>query len=389
MYLTKEEERILDGEEGEAKRIALEILVKVGEALGAEKLINISHAHASGISYRNIGDAGLDFIEKLYLNGGRTSVFSTYNPVGTPLGLNDVPKELLQDYDKQLKIMNYLHGMGFKFTATCLPYEVRAPKLEEHLAWGESSAILVANSLYGARTNREGGPLALAAAITGKTYYWGQHTPEGRLLRLVIKAPKPRDEVEYGVLGYIIGLTGETNVYIDLGKGHHRRDLISLCAAAGASGSTTFIYINGVTPGKPQMEKNVERIILDYKDYKTVLDRLSNIDVEDAEVAYIGCPHLNEMSLNRILCYLVGRKPRKPLYIGVPGYLMKKYHNLAKRLAKRNIMLVMGSCIVVSWIDKIYKNVLTNSVKAAHYLLKRGVNVALTSLENILKYLLR
>jgi len=174
MYLNNIQEKMLAGEYGWAVKKAMEIIVKVGESMGAEKLVEIAHAHVSGVSYSNIGEAGLEFLKEFVEKGGRVRVYSTINPGCIDLsGESRVIDKAF--YEKQVLINNILREMGFQQTYTCIPYIHRVPKTGEHLSWSESSAVIYANSVYGARTNREGGPLALASAITGYTYYAGLH----------------------------------------------------------------------------------------------------------------------------------------------------------------------------------------------------------------------
>ncbi|NAZ39364.1 MAG: DUF521 domain-containing protein, partial [Acidilobus sp.] len=169
MYLTREEERVLAGEEGWAKAKALEVVVKVGEALGAERLQPIVHAHASGVSYYNIGEPGRRLLEDLASSGARFSVPTTVNPIGFDL---DAPSSLtIAEIDNRLvegqrAIVRALASMGARLTFTCTPYyipDVSGLSRGASVAWGESSAVVYANSVLGLRTNREGGPLALMA----------------------------------------------------------------------------------------------------------------------------------------------------------------------------------------------------------------------------------
>ena len=274
MYLSRLEERMLSGEYGDATRVAMELVVRVGEALGAERLIEIRHAHASGISYDNIGDAGLEFLETLYTRGARTRVFATYNPVGMCVEL-EPPKQLAEDpgfVEKQMKIIKMLNSMGFYPSITCIPYTIRRPSLGEHLAWGESSAVAVANTLYGARTNREGGPLALAAALTGRTYYWGLHIAENRVptVRIAYSSRAVNDEVLAGLIGYYMGLHLSDQVpYVDA-KVAGERQVIAMCAAAAASGNIAMCIVREISP--------------EYNLAKSSLAELERVHIDDAEI---------------------------------------------------------------------------------------------------------
>jgi len=216
MHLTKEEEAILAGEHGEARRIALEAIVKVGEALGAERLVPIRHAHVSGVSYGTIGEAGLRFLEDLASRGARVTVPTTVNPIGfdleDPERVARLPGVRLDPefIRGQQAVLAALRAMGARATLTCTPYytpDVAGLGLRagDSVAWGESSAVAYANTVAGLRTNREGGPLALLAAIAGRTYYWGMHVPEERAPTAWARYEGPGlDDARAGVLGALV-----------------------------------------------------------------------------------------------------------------------------------------------------------------------------------------
>ncbi|NOZ88615.1 MAG: DUF521 domain-containing protein [Crenarchaeota archaeon] len=389
MYLTREEERILNGEEGEAKAVALKLVVKVGEALGAERLVEINHAHASGISYDNIGEPGLRFMKRLLESGGRVAVFSTYNPAGTSF-LDDAPvnrdPELLQ---KQLEVIRTLEAMGFRRSATCIPYTLRQPGLGEHLAWGESSAVAVANSIYGARSNREAGPLALAAALVGRTYRWGLHLPENRKPSIHVRVETGVEgELGAGLVGYIVGrLSGNLVPYIDTGEGAlDERQGIALCAAAAASGSTAMCLLKGLSPedhGPPR--EPIERVAIGEAELREALDELSTAEPGEAEVFFTGCPHHEPASILEKVRSLVERygPPRRPLWIAVPGSVPPGLAAEARRLRRMNIVLLPGTCLVVTRLRGLVDTVATDSVKTAFYIARRHrTRVALVNLED-------
>ncbi len=389
MYLTREEERMLSGEYGDAVRKAMKLIVRVGEALGAERLIPIAHAHASGISYFNIGDAGLEFIEEMAADG-RVRVFSTFNPVGIPLDFNnDVLPASRGDVEKQMRIIRALVKMGFKYSATCIPYMLRRPRKGEHLAWGESSAVVVANTLYGARTNREGGPVALAAALTGRIYEWGLHIDEERRPTILVRVENLLlDNITAGLLGYYIGLnyTGEIP-YIDANV-TSTRGVIQMCAAAAASGNTAMCIVKGYSPEDTGTPKDMrDRVVLSQRDLETVRREVEDASVGEAEAYFTGCPHHWYTYVSEALrvAKRYGRL-RKPVYIAVPAAPPKWLKSVAELLRSSNIYIIPGTCIVVARISRMYSSVATDSLKAAFYLPRRHrVRVALASLEDFAK----
>lgn len=387
MYLTREEEHILNGEEGEAARLAMKLIVKVGEALGAERLVEIKHAHASGVSYDNIGDAGLEFLENLYNSGGKTKVFSTFNPVGICIDL-DPPQRLREDpifIKKQVRIMNLLRLIGFKESITCTPYRIRTPRLGEHLAWGESSAVAAANTLYGARTNREGGPLALAAAIVGRTYYWGLHIEENRrpTIRLTVSGFDIDNEMVAGLVGYYMGIELSDNVPLIDAKITSKRYVISMCAAAAASGNIAMCLVKGVSPEYREFSGRVERIEIDRLELKRLRESIESASVDEAEIFFTGCPHHDTDFLSQVAKYLFSKnvtRLKKELWIAIPGYQASKVKDLAIILRRKNVYILPGTCIVVSRLRGRVDAIATDSLKTAFYMPRRhGIRVALST----------
>ena len=180
MYLTKEEEQILNGEAGETLRQAIEILVSLGDIYGADRLIPIKSAQIAGVSYKTIGDAGLEWISDLK---GSVKVPSILNPAGMDLKAWERLKISPEFAEKQKAIIKAYEKLGVSCECTCTPYTLKGFNIAygDHLAWSESSAVSYANSVIGARTNREGGPSALSAALLGKTANYGLHLDENRL----------------------------------------------------------------------------------------------------------------------------------------------------------------------------------------------------------------
>ena len=387
MYLTREEERMLNGEYGEAVSIAMRLLVRVGEALGAERLVPIAHAHVSGVSYDNIGDYGLEFIKTLAEKGARFRVYTTFNPAGVPLAPSETPLTEPHRLRRQAEIIRYLLAMGARYSATCIPYELRKPRIGEHLAWGESSAVAVANSLYGARTNREGGPLALAAAITGRTYLWGLHLEEERkpTLHVKVKGLDHVDELLAGLIGYAVADVDPASKPCITGVKLSRRNAISLCAAAAAHGSIAMCHIEGVTPEFGGCS-GLERLELDLGELKRYAEEVACGEPSEAEVLFIGCPHYTLQDISSLgagIAKALHSLPRvREVWIAVPALRWRRLTRMVRPLEARlgvPVKLLPGTCIVVTR-KQLLPPVATNSVKTAIYLCKAGVPASLVSI---------
>lgn len=252
MYLTKEEEKILDGEYGEVLRRCMNLLVSLGDIYGADKLIPISSAQISGVSYKTIKDIGLEFLEDFAKEDVKVKVYATLNPAGMDL---DIWRELGIDEKfakKQLRIIEAFKKMEVEISCTCTPYLTgNLPRFGEHISWAESSAVSFANSVLGAKTNREGGPSALAAAIIGKTPYYGYHLDENRKTTHIIELDGQLisnfkyGESFYGALGYLVGKIVKNGIpyFENLYKLNPNNDnLKSLGAAMAASGGIALYH---------------------------------------------------------------------------------------------------------------------------------------------------
>ncbi|ENN96047.1 hypothetical protein J422_04228 [Methanocaldococcus villosus KIN24-T80] len=377
MYLTKEEERILDGEYGEIKQKCLELLVKLGEIYGAERLINISSAQISGVSYKTIGDIGLEFLEDF--SKEKVAVYSTLNPAGMDLD-NWKELKIKEDFaEKQLRIIEAFKRMGVEISCTCTPYLTgNIPSFSEHIAWAESSAVSFANSVLGARTNREGAQSALASAILGKTPYYGYHLDENRMADFIVKIDAEKnnnDETFFSAVGYIVGEIAKNRVpyFKDLYKYNPSKDdLKSLCAVMAASGGVALYHAENITPEckvKNVVDDKVEKIEIDKKEIKDAYDRLNTTD-EEPELICIGCPHCSIREIKEIAEILKDKKLKADLWVCCSLHVksISDRMGFTKIIEKANGKVVKDTCMVVSPIEDNYKIVATNSGKAAVYL---------------------
>lgn len=387
MYLTREEERILAGEEGEAKRLALSVIVKVGEALGAERLVPIKHAHISGASYSTVGEPGRRFIEDLARMGARFSVPATVNPVGVDTeDPGRVPTRYTREYLRgQHAILESFRRMGAELILSCTPYYTDIPKtvgLEpgSHVAWGESSAVVYGNSFLGLRTNREGGPLALMAGIAGRTYYQGLHTPEGRrpVVEIRLEQERPLDEAEAGVLGeLIVEHTPPGRVPLVRARIATEPGLRELAAAVGTAGDLGMIHLEGVTPERPDTSMVKEIVSIPWNAFRERVEEMA--PTEPPDIIYIGCPHAGIEDLKLLLKHLNGSKPKSRILVSTSRHIFLKAlkTGLAGELQSLGVEFIRDTCLIVSPFRDPSLHVATNSYKAYFYLNKKGVKTSL------------
>jgi len=378
MELSREEERMLSGEYGEGTAEAMKILVKVGEVLGAKRLVPISHAHASGVSYATIGEPGLHWLNSLASRGAKARVYSTVNPIGFD-PFSDIIKVDKEFVEGQMKILDAFKRMDFEISLTCTPYYLRRPRPKERLAWGESSAVIYANSVLGAFTNREGGPIAVAAALTGRTYEAGLQLLENRRTNYRVTTDfAPSDPAEWSALGYVIGekigvgIPRLTNLKVA------EDDAKYMLAASAASGGLAMMVIEGLTPKGTYLVGDEETIAIEDRETKKLFG-----SVEDAEIVFHGCPHVSLKELE-LIDRMIKDKVKKELWVAIAPKLYEEAGELVRKLSMKGIRFVRGTCTVVSPIEKMgLKKVATTSAKTYFYLKRKGFDVWLVKLRDV------
>jgi hypothetical protein len=367
MYLTKEEERIYDGEFGWANQICMKILVRLGELFHAKRLIPINSSHVSGVSYKTLGDAPTEFIKALANADAKVKVKSTLNPQS--LDCQFLCKRFPSDLrEKQLNVLNCFKKMGFTPSLTCTPYYSEKLQKDAHLAWAESSAVVYANSVMGAWTNREGGPSALAAAIIGKTPDYGLHQAENRQPKVLVKLEKPlSNETEFGALGIFLGKILKEEIPIIQGLQKASKDnLKQLGAALATAGMTNMFYYKN-----PRMQiDKIEKISVQAEDLKRTNEKLTTASTQTPDLIFLGCPHcsLNEI---RRTAELIGNRKIKDeteLWVCTSRYIKEKAKKYVAKIEKSGAHVLTDTCAVVTWTEKLgITTIMTNSAKTAHY----------------------
>ncbi|MEM3571311.1 MAG: aconitase X catalytic domain-containing protein, partial [Candidatus Bathyarchaeia archaeon] len=260
MYLTKEEERMLDGEFGETIAWAMNSLVKMGEIFNAKRMIPIKSAHCSCTAYTVDGkDAVLEFMKDIANSGLKVKVPSTSQVISIDLERwkkMNVKEELAK---KQIELIKYHESIGISPTWTCTPYLVgNIPSKKDSVAWCESSAIIYANSVLGARTNRECCQSALFSALTGRVAKYGYHLNHNRKGQLLVKVDvKLKKLNDFGALGYYVGeIAGlKVPVFEGLQKNLSIEQLKALGSTLATTGGVSLFHIIGVTPEASSLSK--------------------------------------------------------------------------------------------------------------------------------------
>ncbi len=373
MYLTREQEQILNGEKGEILQRMFRLLTRLGDIYKADKMIPIGSVQVAGVSYKSIGDPGLEFLEDLAHKGARVQVLTFLNPAGMDLEEWDILGFPHDFSAKQLRIITAFKEMGIVPTATCTPYLIgNLPRFGEHLAWSESSAVSFANSVIGARTNREGGPSALAAALCGLTPNYGLHLPGNRIPEVVIEVKAQMGTLaDFGALGHLVGKQVRSKIpyftgIFDVTSDH----LKSLGAAMAASGAVALYHIKDITPESHLMDvKGLETIHVTQKDIKETYESLNQ--GTNPDIIIFGCPHSSLREIIHLAKKIEGKKLKKPVWI-CTSRAMKEIANrmgLTSIIEKAGGKLVADTCMVVSPLEQMgYSTTAVNSAKAAQYL---------------------
>jgi predicted aconitase len=393
MHLTREEERMYDGNDGLAIEKCMEILVALGDIYGAEKLVPITSAQISGVSYKTIGDAGLEFLEELS-NDAQVRVPSTLNPAGVDL---QIWKELgfSEEFTKkQLAIVDAYQKMGVSTTCTCTPYLVgNVPTLGSHIAWSESSAVCYANSILGARTNREGGPGALSAAICGRTAMYGYHLDEGRQPNLFVEIETSVKGSDFGAIGYMVGNNvGGGIPYFKFESTPSTDQLKWLGAALASSGAVALYHVENITPESKWAvkfieEDKIEKLSINRADIDETRLKLSTTD-EKPDLICVGCPHASLEEIKKVAETVAGLKLENMLWVCTSISVKAA----ADRMGYTEIIehaggkMVCDTCMVVAPIEELdYKVVGVDSAKAANYVPNMcGLDVVYNDLKNLI-----
>jgi predicted aconitase len=366
LHLTREEEQIYNGEFGWANQLCMRILVRLGELFHATKLIPISSAHVSGVSYKTLGDAPIEFLRNMADSGGKAKVEATINPQSfSPEYLGKkLPKDICE---KQFTILRQFERMGFTRSLTCTPYYLHRPEADSHLAWAESSAVVYTNSVLGAWTNREGGPSALAAAIIGKTPDYGMHVAENREPNNIVNVRKPlQNETEFGALGIHLGKILNDKIPLIRGLKNAPQDSLKQLGAALATTGMTNMFRR-----EPQSEKKgIEKVSVEANDISRTIEDLSTAKGQEPDLVFIGCPHCSLNEIRQVARHVEGKKvkPGTECWVCTSRHNMEKAGEYVKVIERAGAHVLPDMCTIVSWTEMLgIKTIMTNSAKTAYY----------------------
>jgi predicted aconitase len=387
MYLTREEERILAGELGEGTQKAFELLVAIGDAYDAERMIPVSRAHAASSGQE--GD--LYFVELLADGGARCRVPTSTNPVydipyfhrqfeGIPEGEADVARRVMEAYKRVGAILSW----------SCIPYLAEnIPLYGETVAFSESSATPYVNSVIGARTNREAAQSALASGVVGKTPLYGLQIKENRKGTHLIKVEATlKDEFDYTLLGYYVGkrIGYGIPVLTGISRQPNTEELINFCAMSNVSGAISMFYMPGFMVEASTVEEAFQgdvpedKITVTDNELKQACEELQTTSGK-IDFIMLGCPHYTLKQVEEVAHLLQGKKVRAGVSFWVCTSATTK--TLADKTGYVDAIEKAGGHVVVDtcidepcWIAYRDKIGMTDSPKCAYYRRFKEVRVA-------------
>jgi predicted aconitase len=301
--LTSEERAILGGAKGDAVRRALQYQIEVGKFWGAKRFVPVTNVHMMG-DIEVMGDAGLEFLRNEVKQSARCAVPTTTNARCMDFAHCERMGQDAGEAKKERELIQCLRRMDVVTTDTCINYQtVYQPHLGEHVAWGDTGTVIYANSVFGARSNFEAGPAALAAALTGRTPEYGFHLDEHRRGTFAVELKAPLEDLaDWGAVGKIVGESHQSYCAVPVFHGYCRiptaDELKHLGAALASYGSMGMFHFVGVTPEAPSVLPS-ERLAITAGDIEKILNsyKLGN---GDARLVVFSGPQQSLFEMKRL-----------------------------------------------------------------------------------------
>jgi predicted aconitase len=401
--LSARDQAMLDGELGDAAQMGMRILIAMAGVYGATHLLDIESAHVDGCLYH--GYSGLEFAQRLVDGGARVSVPTTLNVGAIDLLHPEYFQGTAELAQHARQLMQAYEMMGCRPIFTCTPYQAtQRPVFGAQIAWAESNAIVFANSVLGARTNRYGDFIDICAAITGRAPAIGLHLTGNRrgqnLFQLVDIPPRLlREDALFPVLGYLIGARTGSKIPVIEGLLPETTEdqLKALGAATASSGAVALFHAIGVTPEAATFKEAFQQqapeqvIPVTLADLRATLEQLGTVPDGKIDVVALGSPHFS-LSEFGVLMPLLEQYPPDPDVEFIVCTQRLALEALQKRgwlaqLQAAGVHVVVDTCVVVTPIVRTRQGVLmTNSGKFAHYTPGNiGLQVIFGSLEECIR----
>lgn len=374
----------------------MRVLARTAEAMGAVALVDIVSAHIDGCLYH--GRAGVDFARRL-VDGGASVVVPTTLNVGS---VDLLHPELFrgEPMHRQIgvELMHLYTEMGCQPTFTCAPYQLtQRPAFGDQIAWAESNAVVFANSVLGARTERYGDFLDICAAVTGRAPAVGLHLDENRRAGSIVDATGLGDlldaDATYPLLGHVVGSLDRPGVPAIIGLPSNTSEdrLKALGAAGSASGSLAMFHAVGLTPEAPTLAAvAVEGLPVDTVDRAAIAAaaRALTTGADRVDAVAVGTPHYSHTQMVRLAALLEGAVCRLPFYVNTGREVLERLGPAAiEALARAGVTIVTDTCTYITPIlDPAIGVVMTDSAKWAYYApANLGVDVVFGSVDDCVR----
>jgi predicted aconitase len=361
VLLTPEEQAILGGGRGEAARRALQYQIEVGRFLGAKRFVPVTNVHMMG-DIEVMGDAGLEFLRNEVKQSARCAVPTTTNARCMDFAHCERMGQDAGEAVKEKEIIAALRRMDVVTTDTCINYQtVYQPHLGEHVAWGDTGTVIYANSVFGARSNFEAGPAALAAALTGRTPEYGFHLSEKRIGTFSVELKAKLDDLaDWGAVGKLVGESHQNYYAVPVFHGYHRTpgadELKHLGAALASYGSMGMFHFVGVTPEAPSIDvamggvSSFEKIVIEEKDIENTF-RNYKLGDGDARLVVFSGPQQSLFEMKNLSGLFENRKIKNgtTCIVTTNSAILKQSRDLgyAKVLEDAGVTILEGVCFYI------------------------------------------
>jgi len=399
MQLTNEQQRMYQGEYGPGFQKAITMLIEYGEVWDAERLVNVHSAHTGlgGGEWLNEILEGVDQIRAVTTtHAGSVGAVKARRAMGVKENFLKGGEQL----EKQM--LDLCVPKGFIPASTCTPYLVgNLPTAGKIFSWPGSSGIIISNSIFGARGNRDAMPASMVSAITGLTPDMLLLKKEHRYGEVLFKIEdldmESLNEADYGAIGYYIGGVAETrNVVVEgMPQNISFDKLKSFLTPQPVSGAVAMCHIVGVTPEASTVEealghKKPEMTVkIGKKELREGWESLHTADKDEVEVVSFGCPQLGITEIGKVARLLEGKKVAGSVKFVVSTveqiYILAKRMGFIEMIENAGGIVVNGICVMgfpYGQLEKPATTGATNSAKAASYQARSGIKIQYGSFED-------
>jgi len=401
MNLTAEEKALRAGECGEAAQWAIEHQIKVGDYLGARDFVPVTQAHIMADT-ESLGEAGVEWLERLArmpAQARRVRIPTITDPRGTDFAAAERLKQQPWMLELERRAIAAFEALGVLMTNTCINYQtIMAPVLGEHVAYGDTGVVIYGNSVCGARSNFEGGPSALAAALTARTPRYGYHLDERRRATLVVEVDfTPRELDEWGALGGIVGrLAGDywqVPALVGIERVPSSDEMKHFGAALASYGSVALFHMAGITPEARRLDdvlapgSTVPSHEIGEADIRAFQQRYAQA-IDSVDVVVFSAPQLSLLEMAQVAGLLAGRQARIPLLVVTSPQVKSDADRLGltARIEAAGAIVLAGMCFYQSYAREIaeangWRRLATNSAKLVNIIGGYGYRPALMSMQ--------